>query len=267
VQPPPEPQQHDPDADGPPRGLVRPSPWPRRIIIFLSLWTAVASGLVLLAVWKNPIHRAVLGMAWGLILIWVGGCGLLMWRLRDQINQAARRVNLPWGLKFVLGSTLLACIEEAITTSMTNAAPLFGVELGQAYITASANYLDVILYHSVVVFVPMFVGWTLLLRWWRFTPFAVFLLFGITGVLAETLSFGPQNLVNFAFWILVYGLMVWIPAHWAPEHRFARVPPWWAYPLAIIFPMLMVPLAFVLAPWLWLTPKHPPIHFPPIAGS
>jgi hypothetical protein len=28
-----------------------------------------------LAVWKNPIHRAVLGMAWGLILIWVGGCG------------------------------------------------------------------------------------------------------------------------------------------------------------------------------------------------
>jgi hypothetical protein len=28
------------------------------------------SGLVLAVSWKNPAHRAVIGMAWGLILLW-----------------------------------------------------------------------------------------------------------------------------------------------------------------------------------------------------
>lgn len=245
----------------------RPSPWPRRVLVFLVTWTVVVSGLILLAVWKNPAQRAVLGMAWGLILLWIVGGGLTQWRMRDRINRAANVVRLPWALKFALGCTALACVEEAITTLMTNSAPLFGVQVGQAYITASANYFDVILYHSVVVFVPMFVGWSLLLRWWRFTPFAVFLCFGVTGLLAETLTFGPQNLGNFTFWMLVYGLMVWLPAHWVPLERPAKRPPWWSYPLAVIFPMLLVPLSFVLAPWLWLTPKHPPIHFPPITAG
>jgi len=34
----------------------------------------------------------------------------------------------------------------------------------------------------------------------------------------------------------------------------------------VVGPLLCVPLDFVLAPWLWLTPKHPPIHFPPLVG-
>ncbi|MHB1309433.1 MAG: hypothetical protein ACYC23_20365, partial [Limisphaerales bacterium] len=123
------------------------------------------------------------------------------------------------------------------------------------------------LYHSVVMFVPLFIGWAVILRWWRFSPFAVFVLFGLTGLLAETLAFGPQNLASFALWIFVYGLMVWLPAHWVPEDRPARVPRWWAYPLAVVLPFCFVPLVLVLAPWLWLTPKHPPIHFPPIVGG
>jgi hypothetical protein len=89
-----EPQQ--PASDPERLHLVRPSPWPRRIVIFLAIWTAVVSWLILLAVWKNPIQRAVLGMAWGLILIWIGGCGLVMRRLRNQINEAARRVKLAF---------------------------------------------------------------------------------------------------------------------------------------------------------------------------
>jgi hypothetical protein len=180
---------------------------------------------------------------------------------------AGPRVRLPWQVKFVLGCTTLALTEEAITTLMTNFAPLFGVTLGEAYITASANYFDVVLYHSVVVFVPMFIGCAVLLHWWRFSPFAVFLLFGVVGLLAETISFGLHNLGNFAFWIFVYGLMVWLPAHWAPPERSARTPRWWAYPIVVVVPFLFLPLMGILAPWLWLTPKHPNIHFPPIGGG
>ena len=183
---------------------------PRILVLSLAAWMVVVSGVVLAATWANPVHRAVLGMAWGLIVLWIGGCGLAMWRWRDLWCRLAARVRLPWGMKFVLGCTILALVEEAITTTMTNCAPLFGVEIGQAYITASANYFDVVLYHSVVVFVPMFIGWAVMLWRWRFSPLAVFVLFGLTGLLAETITFGPQNLGNFAFWIFVYGLMAWL---------------------------------------------------------
>ena len=50
----------------------------------------------------------------------------------------------------MVGCILLAMLEEVVTTSMTNCAPLFGVKIGEAYITASSNYFDVILRHSVV---------------------------------------------------------------------------------------------------------------------
>jgi hypothetical protein len=103
----------------------------------------VVSGLVLAVSWRNPAHRAVIGMAWGLIVLWIGCCGLAMWRWREGLCRLAARVRLPWQVKFVLGCTTLALTEEAITTLMTNCAPLFGVTLGEAYITASANYFDV----------------------------------------------------------------------------------------------------------------------------
>jgi hypothetical protein len=222
---------------------------------------AVVDGLVLAASWSNPRQRAIVGMAWGLIVLWVGGCGLTMWRWRDFWCRQVARIRLPWPVKFVLGCIMLALVEEAVTTTMTNCAPLFGVPFGQAYITASANYFDVVLYHSVVIFVPLFIGWAVLLWRWRFPPLTVFLLFGITGLLAETLSFGPQNLGNFAMWVFVYGLMVWLPASGVPADRPARPPRWWVYPIAVVAPFLFLPLLVVLAPWLWLTPKHPPIHF------
>lgn len=238
----------------------------RILVVSLAAWMLAVSSLLLALNWKNPAHRAVISMACGLIVLWVGGCGLVMWRWREVWCRLAARVRLPWQVKFVLGCTTLALVEEAITTTMTNCAPLFGVQRGQAYITASANYFDVVLYHSVVVFVPMFIGWAVLLHWWRFSPFAVFVLFGLVGLLAETISFGLHNLGNFAFWVFVYGLMVWLPAHWAPAERTARTPRWWAYPIAVIVPFLFLPLMGILAPWLWLTPKHPTIHFPPIGG-
>ena len=234
---------------------------PRILVLGLAGWMGLVDGLVLAVSWSNPVQRAIVGMAWGLIVLWIGGCGLAMWRWRDFWCRQAARIRLPWPLKFVLGCITLALVEEAITTLMTNGAPLFGVPVGQAYITASANYFDVVLYHSVVVFVPMFIGWAVMLWRWRFPPLAVFLLFGVTGLLAETISFGPQNLGNFAMWIFVYGLMVWLPARCVPPERSARPPRWWVYPIAVVVPFLFLPLLAVLAPWLWLTPKHPPVHF------
>jgi hypothetical protein len=131
---------------------------PRRIVMGLAVWMILVSGFVMVAVWPNPVHRAVLLMAWGLILFWVADCGLAMWYWRGLWDRLAAKVRMPWMLKFVLGCTLLALLEEAITTLMTNCAPVFGVAIGQAYITASANYGDVVVYHSVVVFVPFFVA-------------------------------------------------------------------------------------------------------------
>jgi hypothetical protein len=42
-----------------------------------------------------------------------------------------------------------------------------------------------------------------ILSCYDFSPFAVFLLFGLTGTLAET-TFGPQHLLEFGPWIFVY---------------------------------------------------------------
>ncbi len=98
-------------------------------ILLLSLagWMVFVSGIVLVVSWPNPVHRAVIGMAWGLIVLWIGGCGLTMWYWREFWRRLAARIRLPWGLKFVLGCTVLALVEEAVTTLMTNCAPLFGV--------------------------------------------------------------------------------------------------------------------------------------------
>ncbi len=238
--------------------------WRRWVLVILAFWMLAVTALILIATWENPRQRAVILMACGLILIWVVAGGFVMWRWRKKIAARIQNAPGPWWLKFIVACTLLALVEEAITTAMTNSAPLFGVRTGEAYITASANYLDVVLYHSVVMFFPMFIGWAFLLRFWRFSPFAVFILFGITGLLAETMSFGPQNLGNAGMWIFVYGLMVWLPAFSLSPHPKARPPRWWHYPMAVIIPILFVPLAAVTSPWLWLTPAHPSIHFPPI---
>jgi len=85
-------------------------------------------------------------MASGLILAWVVIGGFLMLRYRDSVTAWVQASKLDWRLKFILFSTLLAMVEEAVTTGMTNTAPLMGLRIGQAYVTASANYIDVIRY-------------------------------------------------------------------------------------------------------------------------
>lgn len=242
------------------------SPWKKPKTVFvaaLAAWLLLMTTAVTVVTWANPRARAVIGMGWGLILLWIGLGGTLMYAWRDRVRAGLGRVSLDWRIKFILFATTLALVEEAITTTMTNLAPLFGVKVGEAYITASTNYLDVVALHSVVIFVPLFVAWALILWRYNFSPFAVFLLFGLTGTIAET-SFGFNHALEFGLWIFVYGLMVYLPAYSVPAERSARKPRWWMYPLAVVVPFLFIPL--VPLPLLagLLYPNHPKLHFPPI---
>ena len=219
----------------------------RTLIRFLAAWTILSTLIVLIiaVVGMGPNSRAVAMMGAGLVLLWIVLGGTLMWTMRGRVRDLVLRIRLPWPLTFVLFCTLLALTEEAVTVSMTNLAPLFGVPLGAAYITASANYLDVVALHSVVVFVPMFIAWAGLLSWRSFSPFATAILFGITGLLAEVMSFGSQNLLFTGSWVLVYGLMVYLPAWTAPGD--AAPPRLWTYPVAIFLPLAVaIPVALVI---------------------
>jgi len=138
------------------------------------------------------------------------------------------------------------------------------VPVGKAYITASANYLDVVCFHSVIVFVPWFVGWAWMLSRWDFHPTMVLLIFGLTGTFAET-GFLPQKLGEIGMWVFVYGLMIYLPAYSLPPTRGARPPRWWHYPLAVFLPFLFMVLLLpfgLVKPYLHPDPSS--IHFPPI---
>jgi hypothetical protein len=229
----------------------------------LAVWLVLSTSTITVLTWLNPRVRATVGMGWGLILLWIGCCGVVMFRFREQIRAAVLSVRVGWRTKFILSATLLALTEEAITTTMTNLAPLFGVKVGQAYITASTNYFDVVGLHSVVIFIPLFVGWAVILSRYDFSPFAVFLLFGLTGTLAET-TFGPQHLLEFGLWIFVYGLMVYLPAYCVPRDRSVRAVRWWHYPLAVVTPFLFLPIVPLPLIAGQLFPGHPKIDFPQI---
>lgn len=221
---------------------------PGLLIRGLAVYSAAAVALVSFVVLSgdDARERAIIQMALGLLLLWVVVGGSLQLRFRDPIRDLVRRLPGGWKAKFVLLATLLALAEEAVTTTMTNLAPLFGSEIGEAYITASANYLHVVLFHSVVLFVPMFVAWALLLSRYAFPPKVVFLLFGLVGTLAEA-SIEVTSLVA-GFWFFVYGLMVYLPAHAVPEEREARDPTPRHYLLAVLLPFLFaLPVAGVVS--------------------
>ena len=199
-------------------------------------------------------------MGSGLVLLWNVAGGILMYRGRDRVRRFVLALPGWWPVKFVAFCTLLALAEEAITTTMTNLAPGLRRALGKAYITASANYLDVVCFHSVIVFVPWFVGWAWMLSRWDFHPTLVFLLFGLTGTLAET-GFMPQKLGEIGMWVFVYGLMIYLPAYSLPPDRGARPPRWWHYPLAIVlpFPFMVLLLPYgLIKPYLHPDPQQHP---------
>jgi hypothetical protein len=219
--------------------------------------TSVAATVVLSAE-TDPDKRAIMKMGIGLILIWCVTGGLVMYRARDRFVAWARHVPLGWRTRFVVLCIAFAMLEEAVTTTLTNLAPLLGGVTEAARITASKNYLEVVLKHSVIVFVPWFLCWAWLLSRYGFRPIEVMLLFGLTGTLAEAITFGLQNLVGVGMWTFVYGLMIYLPAATVPEKRDVRTARWWHWLMAVVLPIFFViPLALwllwrvVSAGWGW----------------
>lgn len=219
----------------------------RVVVVTLLVLGAVFGGLLYLigvdaqSVVEKRRAFAIAGMTSGLIGLWIWLGGGLMFRHRDAICRRVRALPGDWRVKFVGFATLLACLEEVVTVSMTNLAPHFGSRIGEAYITASTNYFDVIAFHSVVVFVPMFVALAVVLARYDFTPFAVFLAFGVVGTACEAIFAGnPAAFVMFPVWAFVYGLMVWLPARAIPGDRGAR-------PVGVFHHVLLAPAILLLA--------------------
>ena len=217
------------------------------IALYSALVISLISFLVLAS--DAPLHeKVIIKMAWGLILIWILLFGSLMYLNRDRIREWVLKIPLPWWVKFPVFCTVLALVEEAVTVTMTNLGPLFGVEIGEAFITASANYLHTVLFHSVIVFIPMFLVWTVILHYYQLPPNHVFLLFGLTGSLAE-MSISPTNILA-GFWFFVYGLMIYLPAYSLPARESSPTPTWWIYPLAVLAPLLSPILLLPVTPLL-----------------
>lgn len=235
-----------------------PQPRTDRITRWLLIAIAIYSGLlvtllnaVVLSSGKIK-DRAIFLMADGLILFWLVIGGSLTPMLRKRLVPRLVAIPMDWRLRFVLLCSAMALLEEVITTTMTNLAPLFGTTPEEAHITASTNYFKVVCFHSVVVFVPMFIAWAWMLSRWKFSPLKVLLLFGITGSMAEA-SINPTSLIG-GFWVFVYGLMVYLPACTVPGDRGVKPVRWWHYPVAVILPIVaaipVVPVVVFLRKWL-----------------
>jgi hypothetical protein len=238
--------------------ITDPQPRTDRITRWLLVGIGIYSGLLvtLLNVVVLPSgkvnDRAIFLMADGLILFWIVIGGSLTPMLRKHLVPWLAAIPVDWRVRFVLLCTAMALLEEVITTTMTNLAPVFGTTPEEAHITASTNYFKVVCFHSVVVFVPMFIAWAWMLSRWKFSPLKVLLLFGITGSMAEA-SINPTSLIG-GFWVFVYGLMVYLPACTVPVDRPASPPRWWHYPMAVILPLIaaipVVPVVVLLRQWL-----------------
>lgn len=234
----------------------------KAVVLLLFLWANALMG-ALFAFANEPRLRAVMGMALGLLWLWVVVVGGALYAARHRIAASLAARATDERRRFALFASMavaLACVEEAIACAMTATAPLYGVAMGRAYITATTNYLDLIALHSVVAFVPSIALWAAAIGRRRFAPPLVALFFGLFGLGGEVIAFGAQALTNAGFWLLVYGSMVYVPAV-VVERAHLDAPParWWMYP-ALTFGgwAAVAPIALVLAR------LHPTPHFAPL---
>jgi len=88
--------------------------------------------------------RAIFLMADGLMLFWIVIGGASTPVLRRRLVPRLSAIPLGWRVRFVLLCIARALLEEDITTTMTNLAPVFGTTPEEAHITASTSYFKVV---------------------------------------------------------------------------------------------------------------------------
>lgn len=242
-----------------------------KVLITLIAGAAGIHFLALTAVFSFLTYRheqvrlaALLGMMLGVYLIWVVIGGTVAWRAGNLIERWGKENPSFWFQRFVLFCVAMGMIEEAVTTFMTNSAPLLGVQLGEVYITASSNYWDVILGHSLIVITPAFLAWAFLLQRYRFQPSTVFVLFGLTGTLMEMIYGGVTQIAQIGMWVIVYGLMVYLPACSVPSQRPGRIPRLRHCVLAILLPFAFMPLCIPILFLIRAIRPSTAVQFPPI---
>lgn len=238
----------------------------RSFIIFCLVYTLLLLSLLIINFKDEPTRKAIMLMGLGLFIVWVLVGGALQ---RRYIKRNFERLTVPPESpvrKFALLAIGLACIEEFIAVLMTNLAPSFGVKIGEAFITASANYIDVILFHSVIVFIPMLVMLGLILRKYDISPFQAFILWGAVGVVAEITFAGPQVLINAPMWICIYGLMVYLPAHVFVKTKRQKISPF-IFPFFFPIFMFLILLSAITTAWFPAVNNHPRIDFVTETGT
>ena len=132
----------------------------RWLLIAIGIYSALlVSFLNLIILNSDKVNdRAIILMADGMIVLWIIVGGALTPMLRRRLVPKLAAIPIDWRVRFVLLCTAMALLEEVITTTMTNLAPLFGTTPEEAHITASTNYFVVVCFHSVAVFIPMFIS-------------------------------------------------------------------------------------------------------------
>ena len=184
----------------------------KKFIILCYIYALTLTSFIWFLNAENSKGFAIISLAIGLFFLWGICSAFIMSKIKDPLKYFFQSRSYPIFIVVSLGGILLALVEEAFTTLMTNMAPLFGFSTSEVFITASSNYIEVVTKHSVIVFIPWFIAWGIILHKWSVHPNLVFILFGTTGLFAESLSFGLQNLLQFGFWIIIYGLMIYLPS-------------------------------------------------------
>jgi hypothetical protein len=214
--------------------------WAFGYLIIFSLVAFATGGAELSAV----------AMEWGIFLSWVYGIAPLLGR--KGLPMLKRRLSgYHFGPKvfFFIFAAVFALIEEALAVIWNDfTPPLFGQSVAPL-LTASTNYFEVIVLHSVVVFLPLFLVWAYLLYYGKYSPREAYLYFGLTGVLAEYM-FNPSVLALLAggFWILIYGSMVYHPAQFVfGKGEGALHVTWKRLVVAVFLPLLAsIPVAILI---------------------
>ena len=205
---------------------------------------------------KDSQGVAIMGMGLTLVTVWILIGGYLQRRYLFSHYERLTQVRSSPVFTFAIMAIFLACIEELIAVIITNLAPLYGVTVGEAYITASTNYFDVITMHSVIVFAPMLFTLGVILRKYAIPPFRALIIFGLVGVCAEFSFAGPQAILAFPTWLFIYGLMVYVPAHIFVNTERKK-------PFFLLYPLFIIAIlaSAITTVWIPIVSHHPKIDF------